>query len=83
MLLSTWMRASLTQGGWLAIHRLSYLAFVAAFAHGLPAGTDLAQPALAALAWVTAVALVIVAFRRLTAARRGQSAARSKTVAIP
>jgi sulfoxide reductase heme-binding subunit YedZ len=82
VLVSTWLRSSLTQGGWLAIHRLSYVAFVAAFAHGLLAGTDFAQPLLAALAWVTAAVLVIVAFRRLTASRRDQSA-RSKTVAIP
>ena len=83
VLISTWMRSSLTQRGWLGIHRLSYIAFVAAFAHGLLAGTDLAQPILSALAWVTAAVLAIVAFRRLTAARSRQSGARSKTVAMP
>jgi sulfoxide reductase heme-binding subunit YedZ len=83
VLVSTWLRDHLTRGGWLAIHRLSYVAFVAAFAHGLLAGTDLAQPVLSALAWVTALVLAIVGFRRLTAARGRQSAARSKTVAIP
>jgi sulfoxide reductase heme-binding subunit YedZ len=83
VLVSTWLRSSLTQQGWLAIHRLSYLAFVAAFAHGLLAGTDLAQPLLSALAWITAAVLAIVGFRRLTASRGRQSPARSKTVAIP
>ncbi|HEV2250022.1 MAG TPA: ferric reductase-like transmembrane domain-containing protein [Candidatus Limnocylindria bacterium] len=83
VLLSTWLRSALTQQGWLAIHRLSYVAFVLAFAHGLLAGTDLAQPILSALAWVTAAVLAIVGIRRLTAARGRQSAARSKTVAIP
>jgi sulfoxide reductase heme-binding subunit YedZ len=83
VLISTWLRGKLTQQGWLAIHRLSYIAFVAAFAHGLLAGTDLAQPILAALAWVTAAVLALVGFRRLTAARGRQSAARSRTVAIP
>ena len=83
VMLSTWFRASLTQQGWLALHRLSYVAFVGAFAHSLLAGTDLAQPALATLAWVTGAVLLIVAFRRLTAAKRRQSPARSKTVAIP
>ncbi len=83
VLLSTWLRAKLTYGGWLAIHRLSYVAFVAAFAHGLLAGTDLAQPVIGALAWVSAAVLAIVAFRRVTAARGRQSAARSRTVAIP
>ena len=83
VLISTWLRSSLTQQGWLAIHRLSYVAFVAAFAHGLLAGTDLAQPLLSALAWITAAVLAIVGFRRLTASRGRQSPARSKTVAIP
>jgi sulfoxide reductase heme-binding subunit YedZ len=83
VVVSTWLRSKLTHQGWLAIHRLSYVAFVAAFAHGLLAGTDFAQPVLAALAWVTAAALAIVALRRLSAERRRQSAARSRTVAIP
>jgi len=69
VLISTWLKSSLTQQGWLAIHRLSYVAFVAAFAHGLLAGTDFAQPVLIALAWVMAALLLIVAVRRLTAAR--------------
>jgi sulfoxide reductase heme-binding subunit YedZ len=80
---STWLRSTLPPQGWLAIHRLSYIAFVAAFAHGLLAGTDFVQPVLQALAWITAAVLAIVAFRRLTAAKRRQSPARSRTVAIP
>jgi DMSO/TMAO reductase YedYZ heme-binding membrane subunit len=83
VLLATWLRSRLTQQGWLAIHRLSYIAFVGSFAHGLLAGTDFAQPLLGALAWLTAAVLAIVAFRRLTASRARQSPARSKTVAIP
>jgi sulfoxide reductase heme-binding subunit YedZ len=83
VLVATLLRDQLTHQGWLAIHRLSYVAFVAAFAHGLLAGTDLAQPVLTALAWVVAAVVVIVAFRRLTASRARQSPARSKTVAIP
>lgn len=81
IVLSTWLRRHLTHGGWLAIHRLSYLAFIGVFAHGLLAGTDFAQPLLAALAWLTVIVLAIVGIRRATAAR--QSGARSRTVAIP
>jgi len=81
IVLSTWLRRHLTYGGWLAIHRLSYVAFVGVFAHGLLAGTDFAQPLLVALAWLTVLVLALVGIRRATAAR--QSAARSKTVAIP
>ncbi|MHB8630478.1 MAG: ferric reductase-like transmembrane domain-containing protein [Candidatus Limnocylindria bacterium] len=83
VIISTWLRSSLTQQGWLTIHRLSYVAFVLAFAHGLLAGTDFAQPVLAALVWIVAAVVVIVAFRRITAARGRQSGGRSKTVAIP
>ena len=83
VLISTLLRDRLSRQGWLAIHRLSYIAFVGAFAHGVLAWTDLAQPVLGALAWVVAAVVVIVAFRRLTASRARQSPARSKTVAIP
>jgi sulfoxide reductase heme-binding subunit YedZ len=83
VLIATWLRSKLSHEGWLSIHRLSYFAFVGAFAHGLLAGTDFAQPVLGALAWLTAAVLVIVGFRRLTASRTRQSPARSKTVAIP
>ena len=69
VLISTWLRSSLTQQGWLAIHRLSYVAFVAAFAHGIMSGTDLANPIVAALAWVTAAAVAVVALRRVTRIR--------------
>jgi sulfoxide reductase heme-binding subunit YedZ len=82
VLVSTWLRARLSPAGWLAVHRLSYVAFILAFAHGLLAGTDLAQPALAALAWIVAAAVALAALRRITRARR-QPSARSRTVAIP
>ena len=54
------------------------LAFVAAFAHGILSGTDLANPVVAALAWITAAAVGFVALRRLTRVRFAQkSTARS------
>lgn len=81
VVISTWLKRHLTHNGWLSIHRLSYIAFVGVFAHGLLAGTDFAQPLIVALAWLTAIAIAIAALRRLTAAR--QPATRSKTVAIP
>ena len=69
VLVSTWMRSSLTLGQWQAFHRLSYVAFVAAFAHGILSGTDLANPVVAALAWITAGAVGLVALRRLARVR--------------
>jgi sulfoxide reductase heme-binding subunit YedZ len=72
VLVSTWMRSSLTLGQWQAFHRLSYVAFVAAFAHGILSGTDLANPVVAALAWITAAAVGLVALRRLSRVRLAQ-----------
>ena len=69
VLISTWMRSSLTLGQWQAFHRLSYVAFVAAFAHGIMSGTDLANPVIAALAWITAAAVGLVALRRFALRR--------------
>jgi predicted ferric reductase len=69
VLVSTWLRSSLTLGQWQAFHRLSYVAFVAAFAHGILSGTDLANPVVAVLAWITAAAVAFVALRRVMRAR--------------
>jgi len=69
VLVSTWLRSSLTLGQWQAFHRLSYVAFVTAFAHGIMSGTDLANPAVAALVWITALAVGIVSLRRVRRAR--------------
>ena len=66
VLVSTWLRSSLTNGQWQLFHRLSYVAFVAAFAHGVMSGTDLANPVVASLAWVTAAAVAFAALRRMT-----------------
>src|SRR5712692_1370700 len=66
VLASTWLRRSLTRAQWLWFHRLSYVAFVAAFAHGMLSGTDLSSPVLAGVAWLVAAGLAVVAARRLT-----------------
>jgi sulfoxide reductase heme-binding subunit YedZ len=69
VLVSTWLRSSLTNGQWQWFHRLSYIAFVAAFAHGVSSGTDLANPVVAALAWITAAAVALFALRRVKRVR--------------
>jgi sulfoxide reductase heme-binding subunit YedZ len=76
VLVSTWMRSSLSPQGWLAIHRLSYVAIVAAFAHGLLAGTDFAQPLVSAVVWLTASMVIVVGFRRLKTSRAAQKETR-------
>src|SRR3981081_120639 len=79
VLVSTWLRSSLTLGQWRAFHRLSYVAFVPAFPPGLLSGTDLANPVVAALAWITAAAVALFAVRRVM--RRSTVARGSSTTA--
>jgi hypothetical protein len=57
-------RRRLSRGRWLAFHRLSYLAFAAAFLHGILPGTDLAYPWLAGLAWLAVAVLVLAGLQR-------------------
>jgi sulfoxide reductase heme-binding subunit YedZ len=63
-------RSKLSRGEWLAFHRLSYVAFAAAFLHGVLSGTDLAYPWLAGVAWLVAAVLVLSTWRRVTHAVR-------------
>jgi sulfoxide reductase heme-binding subunit YedZ len=63
-------RTKLSRGEWLAFHRLSYVAFAAAFLHGVLSGTDLAYPWLAGIAWLVAAILVMASWRRVTHALR-------------
>jgi DMSO/TMAO reductase YedYZ heme-binding membrane subunit len=65
VLVAAWSRTRLSRGQWLAFHRLSYLAFAAAFLHGILSGTDLAYPWLAGTAWVVAAILVLFGLRRI------------------
>ena len=65
VVIAAWSRRRLSRGQWLAFHRLSYLAFAAAFLHGVLSGTDLAYPWLAAIAWLVAGILALAGTRRL------------------
>lgn len=63
--IAAWSRDSLTRGQWLAFHRLSYLAFAAAFLHAILSGTDLAYPWLTGLAWFVGAVLAVAGTRRV------------------
>ncbi len=69
VLVTTFYRRSLSQDLWLGIHQLSYVAFVAAFAHSVQSGTDLAFPLLDLLVWATGLALAAGWLRRISAQR--------------
>src|SRR5438094_793061 len=65
VIVAAWSRTRLSRGQWLAFHRLSYLAFAAAFLHGVLSGTDLAYPWLLGTAWLVAAILVMAGARRI------------------
>lgn len=69
VLVTTYYRRSLSQDLWLGIHQLSYVAFVAAFAHSVQSGTDLAFPLLNLLVWATGLALASGWLRRISSQR--------------
>lgn len=70
VLIAAWSRARLSRRQWLGFHRLSYLAFAAAFLHGILSGTDLAYPWLMGSAWLVAAILGLVGVRRIAHAVR-------------
>lgn len=65
VMVALWSRLNLTRGRWLFFHRLSYVAFAAAFLHGVLSGTDLAYPWLAGIAWLVAAIVALAGVRRL------------------
>lgn len=65
IVLTSWLRRRMDQTLWRWIHRLSYVAFAAAFAHAVLAGTDFSQPIVSALAWSTAFGLGVLAVARI------------------
>jgi methionine sulfoxide reductase heme-binding subunit len=54
---------------WLWVHRLSYLAFAVAFLHAVLSGTDFSDPAVSAITWGAAAALVTLTVARLLGGR--------------
>lgn len=74
--LAAWSRGKMTQGQWLAFHRLSYVAFAAGSLHSVLSGTDLAYPWLTGVAWVVAAMLAIAGYRRMRHALTPEERAR-------
>lgn len=60
-----WMKRQMSQPLWSWIHRLSYPAFAAMFAHAVLAGTDFSAPAVSAFAWSFGFAVLVLAFSRI------------------
>jgi sulfoxide reductase heme-binding subunit YedZ len=60
-----WMKRQMSQPLWSWIHRLSYPAFAATFAHAVLSGTDFSAPAVSAFAWSFGFAVLVLAFARI------------------
>jgi len=83
VMVSTWLRPRIPNRTWTLLHRLSYPAFVAVVAHSLLAGTDLSQPLVAGLAWITVVALAAVGITRvLHPAKEPRNGAGTRTASV-
>ncbi len=57
VMVTSWMRDRMSLRVWLWIHRSSYVAFAAVFAHTLLSGSDFTNPLLSVIAWLTLFAL--------------------------
>ncbi|HEY7833707.1 MAG TPA: ferric reductase-like transmembrane domain-containing protein [Ktedonobacterales bacterium] len=91
VLVSSWLRRSLSFASWRALHYVSFVAFVLVTLHGLLAGSDAGQPwmRLVYIGASLAVGLLVImrlmtptphpAGPRLPAARRGAASARPPT----
>lgn len=77
VMVSSWLRPRIENATWIVLHRLSYPAFALLVAHSLLSGTDLSQPLIAGLAWVTIAGLVAVGVTRVLRPERSARAPRS------
>jgi methionine sulfoxide reductase heme-binding subunit len=62
---AAWMKRRMRPDVWRWLHRLSYVAFALLFVHAVLGGTDFSDPAVSAITWGTAAALVVLAAYRL------------------
>lgn len=79
VMISSWLRPRMTNEVWIALHRFSYLAFVAMAAHSILGGTDFAQPLIAASAWVTFAGLAALGLVRVMRPARSAKPASPRT----
>ncbi len=66
---TSWLRRRMDDELWRAIHRLSYLAFLALFFHAFMSGTDFDSPIVSSISWSAAGALALLAASRIVFGR--------------
>jgi predicted ferric reductase len=58
------LRRQMNRAWWTWLHRLAYVAFGLIFLHAVLTGTDFSDPAVSAIAWATAAALLALGLAR-------------------
>ena len=66
---AAYLKRRMRKDVWLWIHRLAYGAFALTFLHAVLSGTDFSDPAVSALTWGAAAALLTLAVARLLGGR--------------
>jgi methionine sulfoxide reductase heme-binding subunit len=66
---TAYLKRRMSKELWLWVHRLSYAAFALAFLHAVLGGTDFSDPAVSAITWGAAAALVTLSVARLLGGR--------------
>ncbi len=66
---TSFLRRRMGKRLWLWIHRLSYVAFGLVFLHAVLSGTDFSDPAVSAITWGAAAALLTLTLARLLGGR--------------
>jgi predicted ferric reductase len=66
---TAFLKRKMRKALWLWIHRLGYAAFVLVFLHAVLSGTDFSDPAVSAVTWGAAAALLTLGVARLLGGR--------------
>jgi DMSO/TMAO reductase YedYZ heme-binding membrane subunit len=66
---TAYLKRRMRKDVWLWIHRLGYAAFALAFLHAVLSGTDFSDPAVSAITWGAAAALLTLGVARLLGGR--------------
>ena len=66
---AAYMKRRMRKDVWLWVHRLAYAAFALAFLHAVLSGTDFSDPAVSAITWGTAAAVLTLMLARVLGGR--------------
>ena len=66
---AAYLKRRMRKDVWLWVHRVTYVAFALVFLHAVLSGTDFSDPAVSAITWGTAAALLSLALARALGGR--------------